>query len=87
MGRKYCGQNSDDNEGLKAVTVLSKEKLKTNVTLFYGISRLWLTSCATLSVHLLTSGRHPHSAYQLISELREFNDFYGFDTESLQPAL
>ena len=71
-------------EGLKAVNVLSKENIKTNVTLIFTVSQGLMAIKAGATFISPFVGRLEDigtDAYQLISDLREIIDFYGFDTE------
>mgnify|MGYP001413665771 FL=1 len=77
-------------EGLKAVNVLSKENIKTNVTLIFTVSQglMAIKSGATFISPFV--GRLEDigtDAYQLISDLREIIDFYGFDTEIIAASI
>ena len=71
-------------EGLKAVNVLSKENIKTNVTLIFTVSQGLMAIKAGATFISPFVGRLEDigtDGYQLISDLREIIDFYGFDTE------
>ncbi|MGH1631603.1 fructose-6-phosphate aldolase [Enterococcus casseliflavus] len=77
-------------EGLKAVNVLSKEGIKTNVTLIFTFSQglLAMKSGATFISPFI--GRLEDigtDAYELIAKLRQAIDFYGFDTEIISASI
>ena len=77
-------------EGLKAVNVLSKENIKTNVTLIFTVSQglMAIKAGAPLSVHLLDVWKtSAQMLTKLISDLREIIDFYGFDTEIIAASI
>lgn len=77
-------------EGLKAVNVLSKENIKTNVTLIFTISQGLMAIKAGATFISPFVGRLEDigtDAYQLISDLREIIDFYGFDTEIIAASI
>lgn len=77
-------------EGLKAVNVLSKENIKTNVTLIFTVSQGLMAIKAGATFISPFVGRLEDigtDAYQLISDLREIIDFYGFDTEIIAARI
>ncbi|WP_270210958.1 fructose-6-phosphate aldolase [Streptococcus anginosus] len=77
-------------EGLKAVNVLSKENIKTNVTLIFTVSQGLMAIKAGATFISPFVGRLEDigtDAYQLISDLREIIDFYGFDTEIIAASI
>ena len=77
-------------EGLKAVNVLSKENIKTNVTLIFTASQGLMAIKAGATFISPFVGRLEDigtDAYQLISDLREIIDFYGFDTEIIAASI
>ena len=77
-------------EGLKAVNVLSKEHIKTNVTLIFTVSQGLMAIKAGATFISPFVGRLEDigtDAYQLISDLREIIDFYGFDTEIIAASI
>ena len=77
-------------EGLKAVNVLSKENIKTNVTLIFTVSQglMAIKAGATfISPFVWRLEDIGTDAYQLISDLREIIDFYGFDTEIIAASI
>ena len=77
-------------EGLKAVNVLSKENIKTNVTLIFTVSQglMAIKAGATFISPFVGSLEDIGTdAYQLISDLREIIDFYDFDTEIIAASI
>ncbi|MCF0240967.1 MAG: fructose-6-phosphate aldolase [Streptococcus gallolyticus] len=77
-------------EGLKAVNVLSKENIKTNVTLIFTVSQGLMAIKAGATFISPFVGRLEDigtDGYQLISDLREIIDFYGFDTEIIAASI
>ena len=77
-------------EGLKAVNVLSKENIKTNVTLIFTVSQGLMAIKAGATFISPFVGRLADigtDAYQLISDLREIIDFYGFETEIIAASI
>ncbi|MDY5270264.1 MAG: fructose-6-phosphate aldolase, partial [Streptococcus sp.] len=77
-------------EGLKAVNVLSKENIKTNVTLIFTVSQGLMAIKAGATFISPFVGRLEDigtDAYQLISDLREIIDFYDFDTEIIAASI
>lgn len=77
-------------EGLKAVNVLSKEYIKTNVTLIFTVSQGLMAIKAGATFISPFVGRLEDigtDAYQLISDLREIIDFYGFETEIIAASI
>ena len=77
-------------EGLKAVNVLSKENIKTNVTLIFTVSQGLMAIKAGAAFISPFVGRLEDigtDAYQLISDLREIIDFYGFETEIIAASI
>ncbi|KGR72347.1 fructose-6-phosphate aldolase [Streptococcus phocae subsp. salmonis] len=77
-------------EGLKATNVLSKEGIKTNVTLIFTASqglmamKAGATYISPFVGRLEDIGSDP---YQLISELREMIDTYGYETEIIAASI
>ena len=77
-------------EGLKAVNVLSKENIKTNVTLIFTVSQGLMAIKAGATFISPFVGRLEDigtDAYQLISDLREIIDFQGLDTEIIAASI
>lgn len=78
------------DEGLKAVNILSKEGIKTNVTLIFTVSQglMAIKSGATFISPFI--GRLEDigtDAYQLITDLREIIDFYDYPTEIIAASI
>lgn len=78
------------NEGLKAVNILSKEGIKTNVTLIFTVSQglMAIKSGATFISPFI--GRLEDigtDAYQLITDLRDVIDFYDYPTEIIAASI
>ncbi|MGT2743977.1 fructose-6-phosphate aldolase [Streptococcus phocae subsp. phocae] len=77
-------------EGLKATNVLSKEGIKTNVTLIFTASqglmamKAGATYISPFVGRLEDIGSDP---YQLISELCEIIDTYGYETEIIAASI
>ena len=77
-------------EGLKAVNVLSKEGIKTNVTLVFSVSQglMAIKAGATFISPFVGSveelGSDPCA---LIADLRDIIDFYGFDTQIIAASI
>lgn len=77
-------------EGLKAVNVLSKEHIKTNVTLIFTVSQGLMAIKAGATFISPFVGRLEDigtDAYELISDLREIIDFYDFETEIIAASI
>ncbi|RCW17539.1 fructose-6-phosphate aldolase [Streptococcus gallolyticus] len=77
-------------EGLRAVNVLSKENIKTNVTLIFTVSQGLMAIKAGATFISPFVGRLEDigtDAYQLISDLREIIDCYSFDTEIIAASI
>lgn len=77
-------------EGVKAVNVLSKENIKTNVTLIFTVSQGLMAIKAGATFISPFVGRLEDigtDAYQLISDLRDIIDCYGFDTEIIAASI
>lgn len=77
-------------EGLKAVNVLSKKGIKTNVTLIFTFSQGLLAMKAGATFISPFIGRLEDigtDAYELIAKLRQAIDFYGFDTEIISASI
>ncbi len=77
-------------EGLKAVNVLSKEGIKTNVTLVFSVSqglmaiKAGATFISPFVGRLEDIGSDP---FALIADLRDIIDFYGFDTQIIAASI
>lgn len=77
-------------EGLKAVNILSKEGIKTNVTLIFTVSQGLMAMKAGATFISPFVGRLEDigtDAYQLIAELRQIIDFYGYDAEIIAASI
>ena len=77
-------------EGLKAVNVLSKEHIKTNVTLIFTVSQGLMAIKAGATFISPFVGRLEDigtDAYELISDLREIIDFYDFEAEIIAASI
>ncbi|MGT2934078.1 fructose-6-phosphate aldolase [Streptococcus catagoni] len=77
-------------DGLKATNILSKEGIKTNVTLVFTVSqglmamKAGATYISPFIGRLEDIGSDP---YQLIEDLREIIDLYGFETEIISASI
>lgn len=77
-------------EGMKAVNVLSKEGIKTNVTLVFSVSqglmaiKAGATFISPFVGRLEDIGSDP---FVLIADLRDIIDFYGFDTQIIAASI
>ncbi|MGL6299327.1 fructose-6-phosphate aldolase [Streptococcus iniae] len=77
-------------EGLKATNILSKEGIKTNVTLIFTVSqglmamKAGATYISPFIGHLEDIGSDP---YQLIEDLREIIDLYGYESEIISASI
>lgn len=77
-------------EGIRAVNVLSKENIKTNVTLVFTVSQALMAMKAGATFvspfvgRLEDIGQNP---YELISDIRDIIDLYGFDTEIIAASI
>jgi len=77
-------------EGLKAVKVLSKEGIKTNVTLTFSPSQALLAAKAGANFVSPFIGRLDdisHVGMELISQIRTIYDNYGFQTEIIVASI
>lgn len=77
-------------DGLKAVKVLSKEGIKTNVTLCFSAAQGLLAAKAGATYISPFMGRLDdisHSGLTLIEELVEIYDLHGYDTEVLAASI
>jgi transaldolase len=78
------------DEGLKAVHVLSKEGIKTNVTLIFTVSQGLMAAKAGATFISPFVGRLEDigtDAYQLIADLRHILDFYGLESEIIAASI
>ncbi|MEW6856665.1 fructose-6-phosphate aldolase [Streptococcus iniae] len=77
-------------EGLKATNILSKEGIKTNVTLIFTVSqdlmamKAGATYISPFIGRLEDIGSDP---YQLIEDLREIIDLYGYESEIISASI
>lgn len=77
-------------EGLKATNILSKEGIKTNVTLVFTVSqglmamKAGATYISPFIGRLEDIGSDP---YQLIEDLREIIDIFGYKTEIISASI
>lgn len=77
-------------EGLKAVNILSKEGIKTNVTLIFSVSQGLMAMKAGATYISPFIGRLEDigtDAYQLIADLRHVIDLYRFETEIIAASI
>ena len=77
-------------EGLKAVNILSKEDIKTNVTLIFTVSQGLMAMKAGATFISPFIGRLEDigtDAYQLIADLRQIIDFYGYESEIIAASI
>ena len=77
-------------EGLKAVSVLSKEGIKTNVTLIFTVSQGLMAMKAGATFISPFVGRLEDigtDAYQLIADLRTIIDIYDFEAEIIAASI
>ncbi len=77
-------------EGLKAVTVLSKEGIKTNVTVCMNARQCILAAKAGATYASLFWGRIEDMGYdaeQVTNELRAMLDLHGYDTEIILGSI
>lgn len=77
-------------EGLKAVNILSKEGIKTNVTLIFTFAQGLLAMKAGATFISPFIGRLEDTgtdAYELIAKLRQAIDFYGFESEIISASI
>ncbi|KGG80991.1 transaldolase [Caloranaerobacter azorensis H53214] len=77
-------------EGLKAVKVLSKEGIKTNVTLVFSASQALLAARAGATFVSPFAGRMDdigNSGMDIISDIVEIFDIHGIDTEVIAASI
>lgn len=77
-------------EGLKAVSVLSKENIKTNVTLIFSANQALLAAKAGASYVSPFLGRVDDigsEGMELVRTIVEIFDIYGFDTEVIAASV
>jgi len=77
-------------EGLKAVSVLSKEGIKTNVTLIFSAQQALLAAKAGASFVSPFVGRLDdigNGGQQIIEDIAQIFDYYGIDTEIISASI
>ncbi|MFK5883289.1 MAG: fructose-6-phosphate aldolase [Candidatus Izemoplasma sp.] len=77
-------------EGLKAVNVLSKEGIKTNVTLIFSANQALFAALAGATYVSPFVGRLDdtlHDGIQVVSEIRDIFDIYSLDTEIISASI
>lgn len=78
------------NEGLAAVHILSKEGIKTNVTLIFSVAQGLMAMKAGATYISPFIGRLEDigtDAYQLIADLRLLIDLYGYESEIIAASI
>lgn len=77
-------------EGLKAINILSKEKIKTNCTLIFSVSQGLMAMKAGATYISPFMGRIDdmgESGTKLVSELRDVIDIYGYDSQIIAASI
>lgn len=77
-------------EGIKAVKILSKENIKTNVTLIFSISQALMAIKAGAAYISPFVGRLEDigtDSFLMIKNLREIIDFYGYKTQIMSASI
>ena len=77
-------------EGLKAVNVLSKENIDTNVTLIFSANQALFAALAGATYVSPFVGRLEdtlHDGIQVVSEIRDIFDIYDLDTEIISASI
>lgn len=77
-------------EGLKAVSVLSKEGIRTNVTLIFSAQQALLAAKAGASFVSPFMGRLDdigNGGIQIIEDIAQIFDYYGFETEIISASI
>lgn len=77
-------------EGLKVVSILSREGIKTNVTLIFSAQQALLAAKAGASFVSPFMGRLDdigNSGVEVIQDIAQIFDFYGFDTEIIAASI
>lgn len=77
-------------DGLKAVSVLSKEGIKTNVTLIFSAQQALLAAKAGASFVSPFMGRLDdigNGGIQVIEDIAQIFDYYGIDTEIISASI
>lgn len=77
-------------EGLKAVSILSKEGIRTNVTLIFSAQQALLAAKAGASFVSPFMGRLDdigNGGLQVIEDIAQIFDYYGFNTEIISASV
>ena len=77
-------------EGLKAINILSKEKIKTNCTLIFSVFQGLMAMKAGATYISPFMGRIDdmgESGAKLVSELRDVIDIYGYDSQIIAASI
>lgn len=77
-------------EGLKAINILSKEKIKTNCTLIFSVSQGLMAMKAGATYISPFMGRIDdmgESGAKLVSELRDVIDIYGYNSQIIAASI
>lgn len=77
-------------EGLKAINILSKEKIKTNCTLIFSVSQGLMAMKAGATYISPFMGRIDdmgESGVKLVSELRDVIDIYGYNSQIIAASI
>jgi transaldolase len=77
-------------EGLKAVSILSKEGIKTNVTLIFSAQQALLAAKSGASFVSPFMGRLDdigNGGIQVIEDIAQIFDYYGIDTEIISASI
>ncbi len=77
-------------EGLKAVTTLTSLGIKTNVTLIFSSNQALLAATAGATYVSPFVGRLEdtlHDGIQVVSDIREIFDIYGFETQIISASI
>lgn len=77
-------------EGLKAVSILSKEGIRTNVTLIFSVSQALLAANAGATFVSPFMGRLDDigkSGIELVEDISYIFDIYGYDTEIIAASI
>lgn len=77
-------------EGLKAVSILSKEGIRTNVTLIFSVSQALLAANAGATYVSPFMGRLDDigkSGIELVEDISYIFDIYGYDTEIIAASI
>lgn len=77
-------------QGLKATKILSKKGIKTNVTLVFSANQALMAALAGATYVSPFVGRLEdtlHDGIQVVSDIRDIFDIYGFDTEIISASI